>query len=577
MSRFTLAAAFVCALACVLPMRGAWAFDLLLDVSGSMLGFMEGPGPTFPRTIADLLKDSAAVGGKAFKFGDGFRKLDGPVSADSFSDQSTLLKEGLSGWLSTAPAPGRPLVVVTDNVASDRSKPEEIRAQREFYATLERFGFITMVNARLPFSGTVSSPDDSSKAKYSGRRALAFYVLALAPPGSEPGRNVDYQTARAAVETVKTILQRQQVEFRELALVPYDEGWSARSVEKPQIIKNPDISGGPDVVVDADGLQVRDFRLGDDLTFSFNTEVRPAGTLVLKDVEMKAGIEFSDTGAFLPDGAKIPPDLKVSPRVTTLSPDPVNGTQRFRIEVDIRQFGYLDLPFATKLALAMSPSVKAKGTITLHYLVTSKKNVEIFPPSLGDWSYDGMPENLGRSPTGSGRRPDDPRVHEKIFRLRQLAHSMLPAPYFEQRNYVLHSLPVTMELVYPTGPVVSIVLVGLAVGGSLFWFLSRTMTGQSFVVEDELGQEQAVIEAGLGRSYVVSSADNVATVRLFAIGPLFLVSSPNRLRSARLMVGSGPIKIQAEQDDLTLDYAFQLKRLEQPKDSIHDEEWGAET
>ncbi|MFP5514207.1 MAG: hypothetical protein ACLGJC_14100 [Alphaproteobacteria bacterium] len=578
MNRFTLlAAAFIATAVCGLPVRGAQAFDVLLDVSGSMKGFLEAPGSAFSQTLTELLSQSAATGGKSFKFGDRFRRLDGSIGADGFKDRSTLLKDGLAGWLNTEPSPGQPLVVVTDNVASDKSKPEEVLAQREFYAILGRFGFIGMVNARLPFSGTVSTPDDSANAQYTGRRALAFYILALATPGSERKRSDDYRDAYRSVEAIKRLLEKRQVEFRELPLLPHDEGWSARSVEKPLIIKNPDAGGGPDVAVEPDGLHVRDFHLGDDLTFSFGTEVRPAGTLVLKDVEIKARIEFSETSAFLPDGAKIPPDLDVTPRITTLSPDPVTGTQRFTIKVDIRQFGYIDLPFATKLALAMRPSVPAQGTITLRYLISSKKNVEIFPPSIGDWSYDGRPENLGRSPTDGKRRPDDPRIHEKIFHLRELADRMLPAPYFERREEELHVIPVTLELVFPAGPIISLVLIGLVLGGSLLWLLSRAMSGMSFVVEDELGQEQAVIEAAIGRSYVVSSSDNCATVRLFALGPMFFVSTPNRLRSARLMFGPGPIKLQATQDDLALDYSFQLKRLEQSSNSIHDQEWGTET
>lgn len=96
----------------------AEAFDIMLDASGSMQGFV-GNGineQSFRRLFDELQAEGLKGGGKITLFGDKPVPFSGKISSETFNHQKTNLAEAVSEWSSKGNR-SEPLLIITDNVA----------------------------------------------------------------------------------------------------------------------------------------------------------------------------------------------------------------------------------------------------------------------------------------------------------------------------------------------------------------------------------------------------------------------------------------------------------------------------
>jgi hypothetical protein len=525
-------ATLLAVLLCVLGLTTAKAdYDVLLDVSGSMAGFKR-EQESWNRLLANI--ESHA--NEKYIFGTSLRRIiDLPLSEVPLSDQKTFLGEALENWLDRSSVDS--LVIITDNVA-DTQETDSLDSQKLFEKQVQtQFSHIAIVIISLPFRGQVYTPDGGRGRYYPGKRALSIYLL-----GRGDIRDSDFDAM--------------QQQFKNLS------GFRLQHIQiKPtfstQVAEVGDIEitkyhGKTRVRMENNRLVISQHPLGRPLHLPFRVDIQTESAFELKDIELAAQITFDRIG-HLADMGKIFADI--DPKRTDLSP---NSIKNFKIDFNISEFHFNDIDFKDQLAFALDESLSLDGELSINFEAT-RDNYRLPETLLNSWSYTGSPQSLD-TPTEE--------VQNRIYRLGSSVLDLIPKEIPVQ---TLHTIPITLELRYPSGPVVSLLLLLLLlilVGFIMWTSLAR---GQTYVLVDDLDFE-IPLSLSFGQSYSHYDEEQRLWFQLRSLGLFFWLSSPMKIRGSRFVSAGQTFTIQ---DPEMGDSSWHLRKMQKAKAKgvSPDEEW----
>lgn len=511
------------------------AYDVLLDNSGSMLGFKASPVWT---ALLDQLDRS---GGRNWVFDSQLRPHDGRLSTATLNSDDTDLGEAITDWMARS-KPGAGAFIVTDNVADSPGRAP-LPSQVKWEAALQSGSIAHLVLApvRLPFDGPLYSPDSPSLTtpRYPGQRALALYLVVKASDDREHTL-AQVKAMEAKAHAILDPLARQNVQYVWLTVTPFDV---SGQTEKQFVLKLTETSQAT-ATLTGDTLEVRNLTVGDSASFGFEALVSTGQEFTLKDAEIKADLLFDDHGTLVTDKLI---DADVDPKKAVLGANP----SRFTIKYDIRPFRLVDLSGWDLLMLALSNETPVKGKLRIRYRV-ERGMVDLSDDVTRAWSYDGPPSKLHLGDTS---------IQSRIYRLTELVRQSVRKDALEQNALVID---VVMHVNYPLRPVAIAALLLLAGLAGLAWALAQMSRPRPYVGQNDISQEQTLTPSLLTPAYMVSSDGRCeVTVRWLLVG--ILVTTNGRLTSPRLLpAGGGAIEVTfPDADGGAPFYSFYLEPLEE--------------
>jgi len=524
-SRHCIVWIFVAASLCGAGAVAAAEYDVMLDASLSMSGFVgEKAGArrgAYQETWRELLDDLQAQSRNRYQFGNPgeFRRV-GDLNDVLLDQQQTYLGDAVREWL-TQSQPADALVVVTDNQADALGTTASGRQQRLFEELVSgdnsAFGYVGVLAARLPFHGNVYALDNSRRSVYEGRRALVTYVLGRSGLDESDYRALE-KNIRAAWDRILPGAGVPEL-TRYIAIRPFDS--NAVSSELTKIDLDQGSGEGVRVSIADNRLVVENHVFGKPLPLEFFADITTGeNALTLRDVRLDAEMRFNDYPELIrsPTGTSLI-QAQVNPSQATFEPGVIRS---FQILFDINEFGFEDLPFFRRLQWTMTNRKVVDGTLVLRFNA-AKKNLETPDTLLAGWSYEGAPGDLGRS---------DATVQERVYELDNLiANLVVETSAIE----TLEEIDVSLELRFPPGPLLIIFLVGgaaIAVIAALMW---RFGAGARFQLQEVASATEEEFTLGLGGRYVHFGADDKPQFSLRWLGLALYVSTPFRLLSRHLV------------------------------------------
>jgi hypothetical protein len=527
-----------------------WAsdYDLMLDASGSMRGFK-----IEKETWEKLLTGLESSARYKYQFGDkhNFKRVNAPLIKVKLRDQETYLGQALKDWL-TLSKPGDVVVIITDNVAdTGDTGGDSKQSQQLFYDLLSKiespFSHIAIFPMTIPFKGKVYPISRGKGKAYQGHRALSTYAIARSPFDDEAFQRLRRQIAQHIADFDHEYIQ----------IKPFDSQTVSGLVGEINI--DPDSTKDANVRFETDEsgikrLVVRRLRLGQEMKFSFNVNIQSNSSFELQDVELIATIRLNKSEKTRHITMEENFTTAVNPRRATISPE---GLQDIAVSFENKAFYFGDLDFLDKLAFTMRNTMTIQGRIELEFNA-SREDMKLSQGILHSWSYEGEVSQLDKP---------NPAVQEKVYKLGELVKSMLPEKTAIQK---LHSVPVTLELRYPVGPILTVILAALLLLGLLYWLVSRIQEGKEYILEDDMGHETPVA-LGLGNKYRHDFGDGETLFSLSYWGLGFWVSTPFELRSSRFINNGQAIRIS---DPETGDeYTWQLREAITKSLDEQDMDW----
>lgn len=528
----------------------ASSYDLLLDVSGSMRGFQH-EGLQKKTTCTKTGSDSGEswklfLGGidndtkKVCVFGDNYRCLQkiSPYNI-CLKDNKTDLAGALASWLKKDSS-YQNLLIITDNVA-DTSSSYSLQNQYKFENLLSgaksQFSHISIIALRLPFDGLVYHLGlNKSRSQYKGLRALVIYVL------SKKGvTDASFEEYRKTIEEKLTLYEYKLFPIRPFSTRSVKQNFGAVSFKneksnklniKPAKLKN----GGT-------ALKISNYSLGDRLNFSFNTGLEIQGAFTLKDINLKARIQFEGLPNHLQSKGQSQQDVmfnaKITPSEITLSPNKIQG---FKIAFNMDRFSFTNIPFKKKIDLLLSNSENLKGRLDLIFTVTKEQyepDVSVFE----EWTHHNK-DQLGESDRGS---------QAKVYNLHKILSSGIA---HEETEENLKSIPIILKVRFPSRPLILLVLLIIILLGTLWWIVVKVRGNQSYTLEDDMGRKTP-ISIGIGHTYIYydDRSQNLFTLRF--IGFAYFVTTDLTLKGPRILSSGQSFNIFDNEDS---QYSFYLQQ-----------------
>jgi hypothetical protein len=518
----------------------AGAYDVMLDVSGSMAGFAQFPAWT--RMLDEL--DSGAE--RKWVFGEGTRAFNAALRQARLNDQTTKLGSALDTWVNSA-GTGDTLVMVTDNVADEGEFAAE--QQQQFYDLLQNtpsLAHIAVVPLRLPFDGEVYHPTDARiEADFRGDRALAVYVIA----------QTGYSEAK--IDRLQRTLTRigGTSEWPYIVIRPFAQtGWgeSIRGTDLKIAGEGP---RGAEIRTDADWIAITGYTVGDPLDFTIQATVQPGPNFRLRQADMDTEISFE--GASYMRGAELD-SVQISPPKKDLVPgEPAQFTLRYKID----GFQLFDLGFWRLLDLALEGSSWHRGEIAITVGV-ERENVDLYGP-IERWNYSGPVDRLAS---------EDATVQGQIYRFDSLLQGMIPPE--ELREQVVWSSPVWVQVVYPMGPLLFAILVILLVLAALVMLMRYLAKGARYEVEDEAG-DLTEVAPSFASTATVSSNDGTTALTIQNFGLFHLHRSSGRLRSSPIADASravAHVETAGSDSEPPARYRFVVSKVKPKKERQQDDD-----
>ncbi len=511
-----------------------WAvsYDLMLDASGSMLGFQKKP-ETWKKLITSM--ESSARHKYQFGNKNNFMRVKGSLLNVRLRDKNTYLGQALRDWLSLS-KPKDVVVIITDNVADTRNSS---KSQKLLYDLLSKpdsaFSHIAIFPMKLAFKGRVYP----GKRHYKGKRALSIYAIA------RDFSDKDFKKLRQDIEA-----KLAQFESHYIQIKPFDNQTVSGLVGDIEI--DPSSSGN--VKFENGRLVVSGLNLGSAMNFSFKIKIQSTNSFELENVELTAKLDLTrgEDMKHITMADKF--TTTVSPRFATISPKSIKD---ITIDFANKPFNFNELSFTEKLAFTMKNSLEIPGNLDIEFKA-NRENINLSEGIINTWSYEGNVRNIGNPKVS---------VQGKVFKLGDLVRRMMPDNNIQK----LYSVPVTLELRYPLWPIfVIIVVVLLPVIGFLYWISTRQP--KEYFLEDDMGDR---IDLALGFAQVFrhysGEGNLIFALSYYGIG--FWVSTPFKLRSSRF-IGSGQnIRLfDAENDD---EYSWQLREVKEDvtPDNDDNDDW----
>jgi hypothetical protein len=493
-----------------------WAveYDLMLDASGSMLGFQKKP-----ETWKKLITSMESSARHKYQFGNkkNFMRVKGSLLNVRLRDKNTYLGQALRDWESLSNSKDV-VVIITDNVADTRNSS---KSQNLLYDLLSKsdsaFSHIAIFPMKLDFKGRVYP----GKRFYRGKRALSIYAIA------RDFSDQDFQNLRQDIEA-----KLKQFEYHYIQIKPFDNQTVSGLVGDIEI--DPSSSGN--VKFENGRLVVNDLNLGSAMNFSFKVKIQSTNSFELENVELTAKLDLTQGEDMKHITMADKFTTTVSPRFATISPKSIKD---ITIDFANKPFNFKELEFTDKLAFTMKNSLEIPGNLDIEFKA-NRENINLSKNIINTWSYEGNVRNIGQ-PRAS--------VQEKVFKLGDLVRRMMPDNNIQK----LYSVPVTLELRYPLWPILVIILAFFSVIAFIYWISTRQP--KEYVLEDDMG-DRIDISLGFAQVYRHYTGDGNLMFALSYYGIGFWVSTPFKLRSSRF-IGSGQnIRLfDAENDD---EYSWQL-------------------
>lgn len=518
----------------------ALSYDLMLDVSGSMKGFSSYPQW---RQLLDSLQGGADG---TWVFGAKARRYEGSLSSAPLNEAKTELGTALQTWLRSDNDRGA-LVMVTDNVADDQAE-SSAQQQLLFYSLLMDASdliHIAMTPLRLPFSGAVYHPFARGiSADYSGDRALAVYLMTRR--GYPDARLAELQQKLASLGGD----DRPYIVVRPFA----EQGWG-ESIQDAEIQVGGASAAATRIQTNSEGIAIHGYSVGDPLDFTIGATVRPGPNFLLRDVRLSTDIQFEE----VPNMRTAQLDsVKITPNVTELSPE---QERRFTLDYKIDGFQLTDLGFRSLLDLALRGSSWQNGAIVIQFNVERGK-IDLVGPISRQWDFSGSADLLATP---------DPAVQSRIYRFNDLVRGMIPEDQLSKRIW---SKPVWVQVAYPLGPLLLLILLALVLLGLLYLLARYLAKGSRYQVEDD-GGSITEIAPTLASSVTVPSSDGAIALKILNLGLFHWHGSTGRLLSSRLVsAGRAVARIESPGKDEAPGhrYRFVVSKLAAKKERQDDDE-----
>jgi len=498
-----------------------WAvsYDLMLDASGSMLGFQKKP-ETWKKLITSM--ESSARHKYQFGNKNNFMRVKSSLLNVRLRDQNTYLGQALRDWLSQS-KPKDVVVIITDNVADTGNSS---KSQKLLYDLLSKpdsaFSHIAIFPMKLDFKGRVYP----GRRFYRGKRALSLYAIA------RYFSNKDFKNLRQDIEA-----KLAQFEYHYIQIKPFDNQTVSGLVGDIEI--DPSSSGN--VKFENGRLVVSGLDLGSAMNFSFKVKIQSTNSFELENVELTAKLHLTQGENMEHITMAENFSTTVNPRFATISPKSIKDIS---IGFANKPFRFSELDFFEKLAFTMKNSLEIPGNLDIEFKA-NRENINLSENIIKTWSYEGNVRNVGK-PQAS--------VQGKVFKLGDLVRRMMPDNNIQK----LYSVPVTLELRYPLWPILVIILAFFSLIAFIYWISTRQP--KEYFLEDDMGDK---IDIALGFAQVFrhySSEGNLMfALSYYGIG--FWVSTPFKLGSSRF-IGSGQ-NIRFFDVDNDDEYSWQLGEVKE--------------
>lgn len=538
----TLLLAALAVLASLLPLRTPAAYDVMLDVSGSMAGFARAPDWTGVLTTLDRGAEGKWV------FGDSTRRLNGALTDAPLRDQTTGLGNALRTWLRARGA-SRTLVMLTDNVAAgqDGQPTDARREQSLFYRLLQEadgLAHIAVVPLRLPFRGRVYHPQDSRlKSTYDGPRALAVYVIA----------KDGYREAEVA-GLRETLTGLAGGNWPYIRLRPFaQDGWD-EAIRGSGLAPVADGASEAEILTSSNGVAIRGYPVGEPLDFTIQATVQPGPNFRLLRANLRTSLTFDDSDYM---AAAKTERVEITPQRRDLNP---GEPAQFQLSYKVRGYELDDLKFLTLLDLALKGSSWQRGEIRI-FVQVARANVELGGDPAKNWNFDGPQARLASA---------DAAVQSRIYRFGELLQGMIPER--ELDDQLVWASPVWVQVVYPLGPLVMAILGGLALLTLVLLLARQLAKGARYEVEDEAGNLTQVAPSFASTAKITSN-DGATSLTIANFGLFHLHWAADRLLSSRIARASRAVaRIEAGGDETApvTRYRFVVNKVVQREET--DEE-----
>lgn len=523
-------------------------YDLLLDVSGSMRGFQhEGlqkktgctkngsdSGESWKSFLGNIHHNTK----KVCAFGDKYRCFEkiSPYNI-CLRDNKTDLAGALASWLKVDTSHQK-LLIITDNVA-DTSNSNSLKNQNKFENLLSgsesQFSHISIITLRLPFDGRVYHLDPSKKfSLYKGKRALVIYLL-----GKKGISDTLFEEYRKTIEEKLTPYEYEMFPIRpfstrsvkqKFGAVTFNNEKSNKVSIKPVKLTN----GGT-------AIKISNYSLGDRLNFAFNTGLEIQGAFKLKDIKLKAAIQFDDLPNHLQSKKQnVMFDAKITPSEVTLKPNKVQG---FKIAFNMDHFTFSNIPFKKKLDFALSNSQDLKGKLDLIFTIT-KEQYEPDKSVFEKWTHHNA-DQLGESNSG---------LQAKVYNLQKI---LLTGIALDETEESLKSIPIILKISFPMKPIILAIFFIVAAVGMVWWLLLKSRDNQDYILEDDRG-EKTPLSIGLGHTYVHYDDRNRNLFTLRFIGFAYFVTTGFTLKGGRMLSSGDTFDIFDNED---FQYTFYLQQI----------------
>lgn len=527
------------ALLLALAWRPAAAYDVMLDVSGSMAGFAN------EADWAQAMRRLDAGAERKWIFGDRTRRFRGALQRAPLQDQTTRLGSALQTWLQAASVDDT-LLMITDNVAADGGSGDT--EQRLFYRLLQAdssLGHIAVVPLRLPFAGEVYHPTNAGvKGNYRGERALAAYVIAK--------RNHDPNTI---TRLHRLLTQMDGGDWPYIQIRPFAQAGWGESIRESSIEARGETAGGAEIVTSPDGIAIRRYQVGDPLDFQIGVTVQPGPNFRLREADLDTDLSF-DKARFMERAST------EAYRITPHKKDLVPGEPaRFTLSYEIRGFELLDVDFWTLVDLALEGSSWQSGTIRI-WVTVERENVELFGP-IERWNYSGAVDALA---TGNAE------IQGQIYRFDELLQGMIPETQLQQKE--VWASPVWVQVVYPLQPLLLLIIAAILVLALLLLLGRQLARGTRYVVENEAGNTTEVAP-GFAGSVTINSDDGATALTLRNFGLFHLHHATHRLRSPMIASSSravAHIETTGDPEEPSARYRFVVSKIRPGKGRQEDDE-----
>ena len=514
-------------------------YDVLLDVSGSMLGFTKGvseKGANEGASWRNLLNMIESRKASAFLFGDSLRPAGGALAQAPSGDQRTKLNEALEQWSTSLNA--APLaVVITDNVADDRT-PDGASQQafEELVSDMNRFNHIGAFAVRLPFSGKLYDPvtDHPGKKLYSGPRALVVYLLGRTDSVSQDTFERARDYLRDSIRSVCQANDFQYFQVEPIESIP----------DGIQVLNGGSRNLRIDTVNGRRTLHILNYHFGDPVDLTLQVMVRNNSHVQLNNVTLNASLDFKDIPGLADPHKTGPINAVVTNPIRTIKVDQaVQFDVHFKID---QRFGFHDINLKTEMGYALRDTQVIQGGLNVDFYA-DRKAYQMAQADLEQWDYRGKSTDLARS---------DSSVQSKVYRLGIIIKDLAPRAA-EAPKTTLLSLPVNLEAHFGPGPVLVIPFAVVLVGAILFlvvWWLGQ---GEYFL-EDGVG-ERIPISLGFLQVYRHTSVEGTPQFTLKNVGIGFWMSTRLRRRGGQRLLGAGS-RFQLRDEESGEDLSWRLQR-----------------